>query len=281
MSVTIAQGQVTSDGAQAQTSTTQTQTSEGAGQQTSVNWYDSFNPDLKGYVQNKGFKDAASAIESYRNLEKLQGVPAERLLKLPERSDAPEWNDVYKRLGRPDKAEEYGLKPKEGDASFGEWAEKTAHSLNLSRDQAVKFAEAYTKFSQAQMQAKEQARETELNNQEANLKKEWGAAFDQKVAAAAKASKQFGIDKEMVIKLEDAMGFDKTMKFLASLGEKVGEDDFVGAETKNGNFNALTPDAARAKINQLKSDKEFTAKFLSGDVVSRELWEKLHIAASA
>jgi len=38
---------------------------------------------LRGYVQTKGFKDPGALAESYRNLEKLQGVPQERLLKLP------------------------------------------------------------------------------------------------------------------------------------------------------------------------------------------------------
>ena len=81
---------------------------------TPPSWTTGFTDELKGYVDAKGFKDAQSVVESYRNFEKIKGVPQERLLTLPEKDEDPSWNDVWKRLGRPDQPKDYQLEvPKE------------------------------------------------------------------------------------------------------------------------------------------------------------------------
>src|SRR5690606_18358521 len=86
----------TTPAAPAATTTTQT---------TATDWTSGFSDDLKGFVQNKGFKDPASVLDSYRNLEKLMGTPKERLLRLPENmDDANAMGEIYTRLGRPQTA---------------------------------------------------------------------------------------------------------------------------------------------------------------------------------
>ena len=99
-------------------------------------WFDSFDADTKDYITQKGFGDAKSVVESYRNLEKLRGVPQDRLLKLPDANaggDAPEWNEVYNKLGKPATPEGYGLQAKDPKGSpFTDWAKGTFHKLNLT-----------------------------------------------------------------------------------------------------------------------------------------------------
>src|SRR4051812_33433335 len=61
------------------------------------------------FVAEKQFKDMSTAIQSHRNLEKLVGVPADKLLRLPT-DDSPEaWNAIYDKLGRPKDAAGYNL----------------------------------------------------------------------------------------------------------------------------------------------------------------------------
>src|SRR5690242_20907106 len=48
------------------------------------------------------------SLESYQNLEKMRGVPAERLLTLPDdKSDEATRNAFYEKLGRPKEAAGY------------------------------------------------------------------------------------------------------------------------------------------------------------------------------
>ena len=67
----------------ANTTSTSTQGSAPA----STDWTSGLTDEMRGYVQNKGFKAPQDVVESYRNFEKLHGVPQDRILKLPENLD--------------------------------------------------------------------------------------------------------------------------------------------------------------------------------------------------
>src|SRR4051812_22872278 len=63
-------------------------------------WYGGVaDAELRGFAELKGWKSPDDALVSYRNLEKLQGVPPERLLKLPEKADDPAWSEIHGKLG--------------------------------------------------------------------------------------------------------------------------------------------------------------------------------------
>lgn len=248
-----------------------------AGTNTDGEWFKNFNDDLKGYVQTKGFKDPQAVVESYKNFEKLMGAPKDKLLKLPEKADAPEWNDVYAKLGRPADAKEYKFDlPKESDPAFEAWARENFHKLGLTKNQAENLMKGYVELSTNQAKLSTEARQTELKAQEDSLKKEWGSAFDQNTQVAKKAATQFGIDGKMIDTLEAAMGYDGVMKFLQNIGSKIGEASYVGSNSPKGFSGILTPEQARNEINELKKDNDFTKKWATGDVESRRKMEQLH-----
>lgn len=240
-------------------------------------WTSGFNDDLKGYVQNKGFKDPSAVLDSYRNLEKLVGVPKERLLKLPEKDDAPEWNEIYERLGKPKDAKDYNIEiPKDmGDEKFGDWARKTFHEAGLPKKQGDKLASEWNKYVSSTMAERETARQERYANEDKALRSEWGMAYDQEINAAGRAAQVFGIDGDTIDKIEKAMGFAGTMKLFNSMAKKIGEDKFVAPDGGSGKFNVMTPEAAKQRIESLKADKTWTAKYLSGDVSTKDEFEKL------
>lgn len=262
---------------EATTTTTGTTTTEGTA--TSTEWTSGFADDLKGYVQNKGFKDPAAVVDSYRNLEKLVGV-RERLVKLPEKDDDAEgWNQVYERLGRPKEAKEYEIKAPEGmgDEKFSEWAKGTFHELGLSKKQAEALAGKWNEYVKGSMGAQNEAYQAQLAEQETALKKEWGAAHDQNIQVAKKAVQAFGLDGATIDKLETAMGYAGVMKFMHTLGSKVGEDSFVGGDNRNPGFsNALSPEAALNRITTLRNDEGFIKKYVAGDASAKAEMERLH-----
>ena len=85
--------------------------------QTPTDWTTGLSDDLKGFVQNKGFKAPTDILESYRGLEKAMGAKAEHLIKLPENMDSPEGRAIWERLGAPKDAKDYkiGLAKEVGD----------------------------------------------------------------------------------------------------------------------------------------------------------------------
>lgn len=108
------------------------------------------------------------------------------------------------------------------------------------------------------------------------LKTEWGAGYDKQIEVAKRAAVGLGVDAKTIDALEGAMGYAKVMKFFNGLGSKMGEAEFVGGDGK-GNFGAVaTPQAAAARIAELRKDQAFAARFVAGDVAAKAEMERLH-----
>ena len=242
-------------------------------------WTDSLNPDMKEYVTNKGFKDASSVLDSYRNLEKLRGVPQERLLKLPEAADSPEWKDVYAKLGTPATPNDYGFEVQEGgDAKFLDWAKETFHGANLTKDQASNILEAFDNYNIEKSHIDNTDYQQKSEAEVLALKKEWGNAYHQNVAEAQRAAKSFGLPVEAFDLLDKGIGHAETMKFFNSIGKQLGESNFHDGGNRHGGFGegVLTPTEAIAKIGALKRDSDFVAKYTAGDASAREKMSHYH-----
>jgi len=241
-------------------------------------WTTGFNDDLKGYVQTKGFKDPASVLDSYRNLEKLMGAPKERLLRLPDKDDAPEWGDVYSRLGRPADAKEYKLEiaPELAPEAEVEALRSAFHKQGLTKRQAEALMGDVKAYREA-MAADRQTKQAEEVNAQANaLKKEWGLAYTQNLNSAKAAAMAFGLSGEQVDKLETIFGGNEVIKMLHTARTKMGEHNFVGADQKVSSMGVLSPEAAKHKLSTLRQDQSFIQKYTSGDVSAREEMARLH-----
>lgn len=241
-------------------------------------WYDSFEPELKGYVETKGFKDPKDLTLAYRNLEKLHGVPADQLLRLPKADDAEGMGKLYDRLGRPAKPEDYGLK---GEGAEGEYLSNMAqwaHALGLSAKQVTGLVEKMAEYGKAH-DAKSQA-EIDRARAEASaaLKTKWGAAYEKHASIVDRAAEEFGMEEADLVALRDAMGPAKAMEFLYNIGSKLGESAFVtGDRPAKG---ALTPEAARGRIQALQQDKAFGQRLINKDPEAIAEWDRLHIWAA-
>lgn len=232
-----------------------------------------------GYVQTKGWKNPVGVIESYRNLEKLTGVPPEQIIKLPKGDTPEEWGPVWDRLGRPKDAKGYEIPtPKEGaDEKFVEWAKTTFHEVGLPARLAKSLAEKWNAYTQTQTAQAKESYETTIAAETQALKKEWGADHEKNITSARRAAKEFGLDANAIDRLESALGFAGLMKLMHKIGSKLGTDDsFIGADTKNPGFNGMSASAAKAQIDALKADKAFSAKYIAGDVEAREKMTRLH-----
>lgn len=243
----------------------------------SQSWLDSLPEDVRGYVENKGFADPAAVAEGYRNLEKLVGVPEDQLLRLPKEDDAEGWEKVFNKLGRPQDPSEYEIQRGEGmpgDEAYETWAKQTAHELGLTQGQLqglVEKLDTRVKEHVAEQQVQQKA---DAETVEKQLRTEWGEAFDQKFANIDRVADSLGMTTEQLNGLREAMGPVEAMKFVDSLGTRLGEDQFVGGGGTA--LGARTPDAARAEIADLKRDTDFANRLANNDVEAKRTWDRLH-----
>ncbi len=233
---------------------------------------------VRGWVSAKGFKDPAALAQSALNQEKLLGVPADKIIKLPG-DDKPEaWNEVYDRLGRPKEAKDYGLPVPEGDKSdFHETAATWMHEAGLNGRQARAVAEKWNAYVASETQKQTEAAAARNAEQVGKLRADWGPQFDANLALVDKAAAAFGLSTEHLTALRDTMGPMAAAKFMHAIGSKLGvEGDFISGGGNRGSGNFSTPEAAQAQIAALKEDKGFVKRFANGDADARAEMKRLH-----
>ena len=110
------------------------------------------SPDNLNLVRDRQWKGIDDSITSYRNLEKLSGVPPDRLLKLPTDKDGPDaWKPIFQRLGMPETADKYTVPLPEGDkGEFAKVAREWFHGANMTQAQVTKVAEQWNTFQAEQ-----------------------------------------------------------------------------------------------------------------------------------
>lgn len=248
-------------------------------------WHAGLDADTQGWVQNKGWDKLApdhalpEIVKSFRNTERYIGVPADQLLRVPKEGDMAAYNAVYDKLGRPAKPEEYQLEiPKEADPSFKEWAQKTFHGMGLNGRQANELLKSYTAYTEGRVQAAQAEYETKIAADTTKLKSEWGAAEAKNTQIARGAARDLGISAEAIDALEQVLGFAGVMKLFHNIGQKFGEDKFVGGMDAAAT-QAKAPPAALAQIQALRSDKDFVSRLMAGDVAAKKQWDDLHAQA--
>lgn len=231
---------------------------------TSANWYDKIsNQELKDYAIQKGFKDETMLLDSYKNLEKLKGAPADKLVQLPDTLDSPEMAKVFERLGKPAEAKDYGIQPVEGGlpAEMLGKVQEMFLDANLTKSQADKVVQKWNEMNQAATAASVEAAKAKMANDVNELKAAWGNAYEQNLNIAKSAAAEFGIKPEVVVAMEQQIGTKAAMEFFKSIGSKLGEAKFQQGDGKSQGFGRMSPEVAQAHIKTWKQDKDFMAKY--------------------
>lgn len=222
-------------------------------------------------VNDRQWKSPADLLKSYTNLEKLTGVPADKLIRLPKDNDPAAWNEVYAKLGRPESPEKYVIPVPDGQPKeFASEASKWFHEAGLPQAAVTKIAEKWNGFMDAQQKAME-AKKTEENQIQVNdLKKAWGADYDKNAEVVDRAAETFGMKQEQLTALKQVLGPKGAMEFLHKIGSKIATESSQAPAGMNqpGSF-TMSADQAKARIAQLKQDKSFSQLFTSDDPKQR------------
>lgn len=208
------------------------------------------NPTLKKY------NSIDALAQAYVNAQKLIGGN-----KMPvpnENTTEQEWADIFKKLGLPEKVEEYNVKFKDGvsiQEEFVKEFQKTAHSLGILPKQAQKLAEWFSDINMGSEKKIADARLADYNKTVTELKAEWGKAFDLKVARANKVLAENGGKELMQHFVALGLGGDKkVMNFLASIGDILYKEDKALPGSGGGVGSPMTPKEIQSEINKVMGD---------------------------
>lgn len=239
-------------------------------------WYQGVvDADVLGGWQNKGYdlsdpiKVAVEAGKAARELERMVGVPRDQLLRLPTNANDPAaWRPVYERLGAPKEAKDYDFASvKYNDGSELEPAlidglRQAFHARGVSKDAALDITKAVVKVAESENAATATEVETRRNSEMARLDALWGQKKNENMLTAMNGARRAGFTPEQVKKMEEAVGIDVVGEFFRKLGASTTEDTFV--EGSKGTGSPATAEAAKSRLADLKSDAEWTKRYLAG-----------------
>ena len=221
--------------------------------QVTKNWYDDLAPDLKSNPSIQEFKNVEDLGKSYVELQKSLGK--EKVVLPTDKSTPEEWKQFYRKIGAPENAEEYDVSDEDMPEQFRLGAEAKAEFRQKMLEAGLPkkhFDAAWKYYKESTLRRIEQEAESIKNmrgSAETELRKEWGAAYEPKVAGAQKVINKFfegkNIRPEFKILAND-LGFIKAMSEIA---ESMSEDVIAGKERVT-----LTPAEAQQELSKIIGD---------------------------
>lgn len=240
-----------------------------------VDWRAALPEDLRGAPALKDIQDVSALTKQFLDTQALVGssirIPSEHAsaedlaafqTRLQERvpglvhvaPDDPEsFAHTMRSLGAPEAADGYALPEMEGAEGlrqvegFQEWA----HEANLTQRQFATLAEKFTAASQARAEQGAVQHNADLEA----LSREWGQAYDGKVANAAQLVRLKGGPEEFAAAIEAGKVQPAILKFMGDLADGYGEAD-LGEARKQGGDRAMTPAEATAQLDEIMRNRE-------------------------
>lgn len=235
-------------------------------QETQSSWIEGVqDPSIRSWAETKGLQNGSfeNVLGSYHNLEKMVGAEkAGRTITLLGDDAPPEAvNEFYTKLGRPETPDKYSVQAPDGaDNTRLDMMRNMAHELGLSDKQFAGLAEADAQYIDTVTQEVSSKNEMSAVEAEAQLRKDWGAAYDLKAAQIDIAASKLGFTDEHLSGLRSAMGPVEALKFVDGLNSKMGDHDFDNGEVMQPGH--LTPDQAGTELSELSMNKEFMDAWL-------------------
>ena len=192
--------------------------------------------DFKEEKSLQNFQNMNDFVKSYLHSQKLVGADK---IPVPNKMATDEdWNAVYERLGRPETPDGYKYElPKETkleESTLKAFSEE-AHKLGLLPKQAQGIINYYNSMAEQSEQAAQVNEEAARASAEAELRKEYGPAYDLKIAQARNlATKSLGSDFLKNTKLADGTvlgNHPQVVRAFADLASKMSEDSMVPGES--------------------------------------------------
>lgn len=227
-------------------------------------------PEDMALVQDRHWNGVGEVLRSYRNLEKLRGVPDSELLRIPRADDAAGWDAFHGRL-RPEGPDKYDLgehAPKEGQADL----RPLAHKFGLTQRQAAGLAAELAQITAGHTEQQVAERGQRAEADVAALRQSWGPEYDANIAAGQRAKQALGWDDATLDKLEDALGLRGTLELAARIGRGLKEDGFAGPQGPQAGGSmpfGLTREVAASQLKALEGNADWIKRRWSNNMQIR------------
>ena len=201
---------------------------------TVINFKDLIPEDYKDEKSLQNFSTMDDFVKSYLNAQRLVGA---NKVAIPNKMATDEdWDEVYKKLGRPEKPDDYKYSFKDDEInqdqlkSFNE----TAHRIGLLPKQAERIIKFYNEMNEQQQVDQTKVFEEKQVEAMSALKKEFGPTYNKRLDQAKKlATETLGNEmlNNTILKDGSRLGDNvSVIKAFSMLADKLSEDEIVKGE---------------------------------------------------
>jgi hypothetical protein len=252
-------------------------------------WFAGLDGDTQGWLENKGWtaeNGLTQMVRAHRSLESMIG--RDKVVWPKDAQDKSAWAEIHRRMGVPETWEDYGLLPlgpdgkpdAAADRAYADGMAQVLHKLGIGKETATALASEHAKLQAVLTAADNDAFQRSSAQDFDNLRREWGGEADHRLAAAQRAARAFGLEPASLGKIERAIGTRAMLSLLSEIGIAVSEDRGTGA----GGFGAggwLTPEAANARLVELRGDQDWTRRYFAGDKSAIAEYDRLISAVAS
>ena len=252
-------------------------------------WFGALDGETQGWLENKGWTaedGLTQMVRAHRSLEGMMG--RDKVVWPKDAQDKQAWGEIHRRMGVPSSWEDYGLAPvgPDGkpdaavDRSYADGMAQVFHKLGIGKETATALASEHATLQAALTAADNEAFQRSSAQDFDALRRDWGGESDQRIAAAQRASRAFGLEPAVMGKIERAIGTRAMVSLLSEIGTAISEDRGTGA----GGFGAggwLTPEAANARLVELRGDQDWTRRYFAGDKSAIAEYDRLISAVAS
>ena len=199
-----------------------------------INFKELIPEDYKDEKSLQNFSTMDDFVKSYLSAQKLVGA---NKVAIPNKMATDEdWDEVYKKLGRPDKPDDYKYSFKDDEInqdqlkSFNE----TAHRIGLLPKQAERIIKFYNELNEQQQADQSKVFEEKQVEAMSALKKEFGPTYNKRLDQAKKlATETLGNEmlNNTILKDGSRLGDNvQVIKAFSMLADKLSEDEIIKGE---------------------------------------------------
>lgn len=224
---------------------------------TNAEWKAALPEDIKAHPALAAISDIGALAKSY--VHAAQMVGADKIPVPSKHATDEDWKGVFRKLGLPEKIEDYKVAPEKTDVPISEEVvkqyTKIAHEANILPQQAKKVLDWYMNTTKAAVEQQRVQQEESVKNGIAALQKKWGQAYQSKLAKAQLYVRHHG-GKEFLDYLTKSGDGNKPefIEFFANAAESMSEDQI----TATGYWQQMgrTPSDAKKEIQKIMNNME-------------------------
>lgn len=227
-----------------------------------VQWPEGFDDTLKEekalqpFVDKEGKINVANVIKSYVSTKKAFGA---NKVAVPGPNATPaDWDEFWKTTtGWSTDPNDFKIekeKDSQIDDAFLKEFSAVAHDARMTPAAAQKVLAFIEKSSKGEVEAEAKAKAEYIKQGVDNMKKDWGEAYNRKMATAVKTFKEVLTDDQRKFFLDKGMETDPTIiRIFADMGERLFREGRVG-KNGGGDGEPLTPAEIDTEINSIRGD---------------------------